>query len=56
MIIGSLFGNNDHESSLLKPYEEAMSEAKQKLEGKASNEGVDTTLWWKGSAKDGDNN
>lgn len=50
LVIGNLFGGNkDHESNLLKPYEEATRVAKNELKNQTSNDGVDTTLWWKGN-------
>lgn len=56
IVIGSLFGNKDYESNLLKPYDEAIGVIKQELsDNDVSIDGVDTTQWWKGSDKDGDN-
>lgn len=56
LVIGSLFGKKDHDSSLLKPYEEAIGATKHKLSDDALNEGIDTTMWWKGSKRNEDNN
>lgn len=47
MLIGQLFGGDDHKSMLLKPYEEALKVAKEQLTENANNEGVDTSQWWK---------
>lgn len=56
LLIGQLFGSDDHKSMLLKPYEEAIKGAKAKLTENANNEGVDTSQWWKGSETNENNN
>lgn len=56
MFLSNLTGQQGYESNLMKPYEEAIEKAKGQLTESASNDGVDTTQWWKGSKMNEDNN
>lgn len=47
VFLSNLTGQQEYESILMKPYEEAIEKAKGQLTEDAANNGVDTTQWWK---------
>ncbi|MDT2759267.1 hypothetical protein [Enterococcus xiangfangensis] len=47
LLISNFTGQSGYESILMKPYEEAIEKAKGQLTKSASNDGIDTTQWWK---------
>lgn len=47
MFLSNLTGQQGYESILMKPYEEAIEKAKGQIKESASNDGVDTSQWWK---------
>ncbi|WP_349704773.1 hypothetical protein [Enterococcus avium] len=47
MFLSKLTGQQDYDSILMKPYEEAIKSAKENITQNANEEGIDTTQWWK---------
>ena len=47
MFLSKLTGQQDYDSNLMKPYEEAIKSAKENITQNANEEGIDTTQWWK---------
>jgi hypothetical protein len=46
-LIGNVLGQQEHESLMLKPYDEALKLTKQQLNEQATVDGIDKTEWWK---------